>query len=257
MASNGSRVAAERQALGQQLFPQGIPRLWCPPLTHYTDQGTLDRDRIEAHLRRLAPFAPGWLVPGSTGDGWELSRDEIRQLLDLVCAVAQEHQAHVLIGSLREDAAVAAEEIDDLLAWMQRRSGTTDPSTALERHRACGFTVCPPAGSQRSQTEIAAALTSILQRNVPLALYQLPQITQNEMAPSTVADLAGQFANFYLFKDTSGFDRVATGGVDLQNVFLVRGAEGDYLPWYQAAAGPYDGFLLESAPMGSRSNCIG
>jgi dihydrodipicolinate synthase/N-acetylneuraminate lyase len=247
MANDPTATVEAREAWIREWFPDGIPRLWCPPLTHYTDSGGLDRRRIEAHLRTLARDAPGWLVPGSTGDGWELSREETRELLDLVCAVASEHGAHVLIGALRKDHHEAGEEIDDLVNWMVRRAATTDPITALRQHRVCGFAVCPPAGSHRTQTEISAALVAILQRNMPLALYQLPQVTENEMTPSTVADLAGRFAHFYLFKDTSGADHVATEGVDLGNVFLVRGAEGDYLRWYKGAGGPYDGFLLSSA----------
>ena len=222
MTTDRSQTAGDRQALVERLFPQGIPRLWCPPLTHYTDSGGLDRRRIEAHLRWLAPFAPAWLVPGSTGDGWELSRDEIRQLLDLVLSVAVDQEAHVLIGALHPEATVARAQIQDTQAWLQRRAASADPAIALARNRVCGFAVCPPAGSDLSQAEISRALTSTLELNLPLALYQLPQVTQNEMAPETVAELAGRFANFYLFKDTSGQDRVATAHMDLDNLFLVR-----------------------------------
>ena len=85
----------------------------------------------------------------------------------------------------------------------------------------------------------------------PTALYQLPQVTQNEMSPATIADLAARFPNFILFKDTSGADRVASAGQDVGDVFLVRGAEGDYARWLKAGGGPYDGFLLSTA------NCFG
>ena len=185
MRSDRTATAEARKMLIHEWFPEGIPRLWCPPLTHYTDSRALDRRRIEAHLRTLAPDAPGWLVPGSTGDGWELSREEIRALLDLVCAVAQEHGTHVLIGALRKDDREAGEEIDDLMNWMLHRAATTDPVAALHQHRVCGFAVCPPAGKHRTQSEICQALVAILQRNVPLALYQLPQVTENEMTPDT------------------------------------------------------------------------
>ena len=131
MGSDRNATAEVRKTLIQEWFPEGIPRLWCPPLTHYTDAGALDRRRIEAHLRTLAPDAPGWLVPGSTGDGWELSREEIRALLDLVFAVAQEHGTHVLIGALRKEHREAGEEIDDLVNWMRHRAATTDTITAF------------------------------------------------------------------------------------------------------------------------------
>jgi dihydrodipicolinate synthase/N-acetylneuraminate lyase len=67
------------------------------------------------------------------------------------------------------------------------------------------------------------------------------------MSPATVAHLAARYANFILFKDTSGRDRVARSGADLGGVILVRGAEGGYSRWLRAAGGAYDGFLLSTA----------
>jgi dihydrodipicolinate synthase/N-acetylneuraminate lyase len=91
------------------------------------------------------------------------------------------------------------------------------------------------------------ALSGILSLGVPTALYQLPQVTQNEMSPALVADLAGRFSNFILFKDTSGTDHVAASGLDFGGVFLVRGMEGAYTRWLKAGGDPYDGFLLSTA----------
>jgi hypothetical protein len=92
-----------------------------------------------------------------------------------------------------------------------------------------------------------AELGKVLELGFPLALYQLPQVTQNEMGPALVARLAERFGNFLLFKDTSGRDAVATSDQDLKGVFLVRGMEGDYARWLRAGGGPYDGFLLSAA----------
>ena len=73
------------------------------------------------------------------------------------------------------------------------------------------------------------------------------------MNPATVASLASEFPNFILFKDTSGCDEVATSGVDLGGVFMVRGSEqGGYATWPRAANGPYDGFLLSTANVFAR-----
>ena len=102
-----------------------------------------------------------------------------------------------------------------------------------------------------TQETIGEALAATLRRGLPTALYQLPQITLNEMCHELVAALARQFPNFILFKDTSGADHVALSGQKLENIFLVRGAEGDYVRWLKAAKGPYDGFLLSTA------NCFG
>jgi hypothetical protein len=78
-------------------------------------------------------------------------------------------------------------------------------------------------------------------------VYQLPQITQNEISPELASNLAHRFANFILFKDTSGADRVVLSGRSLEGVFTVRGAEGDYARWLNTAGGPYHGFLLSTA----------
>ena len=67
------------------------------------------------------------------------------------------------------------------------------------------------------------------------------------MTAETIRTLAAQFPGFYLFTDTSGADRVAESGLDFQDVFLVRGAEGDYHRWLRKGGGPYHGFLLSTA----------
>ncbi len=236
-----------RQDLLQQLFPSGVPSLWCPPLTHYRDDGSIDSHRISAHLKSIAPFARGWLIPGSTGDGWEMTDGQVRQLLDHTLPVAREVGASVLIGVLSKDGQAARNNILRLTDWLCERQQQQDVVRAMFSANVCGFTVCPPAGAELSQKEIKAALDAILDLGLPVALYQLPQVTENEMAPETVESLAQQHANFFLFKDTSGEDRVATSSANLEDVFLVRGAEGKYALWLKSAAGPYDGFLLSTA----------
>ena len=228
---------ATRAQWHARLFPHGIPALWCPLLTHYRDDGSLDRERITAHLRHLAPHVKGFLIPGSTGDGWEMSDAEIRELLGFIAPEIQRLGLHLLVGVLKTDAAEAQRIVRETAAAL--------------RDDAVGFTVCPPKGKDLSQEVIRSALTEVLALGRPTALYQLPQVTQNEMSPATIADLAARFPNFILFKDTSGADRVASAGQDVGDVFLVRGAEGDYARWLKAGGGPYDGFLLSTA------NCFG
>ncbi len=231
MSSN----AAGRHTLHAQLFPQGIPRLWCPTLTHFRAAREPDPARIRAHLTSLAPSVRGILVPGSTGEGWEMNDADIRGLLAIVLEAARELGIRVLIGLLKTN-------VDEMLAGL-------DALDDFRSHPAvAGFTVCPPKGSDLSQSEIRDGLARVLARGQATALYQLPQVTQNEMSPETVASLAGEFPNFILFKDTSGGDRVALSGLDLGGVFMVRGAEaGGYAQWPRQAGGPYDGFLLSTA----------
>ena len=228
------QTPATRADWHARLFPRGIPSLWCPLLTHHRDDGSLDHARISAHLRHLAPHVKGFLIPGSTGDGWEMPDSEVRELLDLAQEQTAQLGPHLLIGVLKTQAAEAKRVIQE-----------------PRRKDFAGFTVCPPKGKDIAQATLRDALAGILELGFPTALYQLPQITQNEMSPETVAELAARFPNFILFKDTSGADRVADSGLDFGGVFLVRGAEGDYARWLKAGGGPYDGFLLSTA------NCFG
>jgi len=235
-----TNTRAARQSLHAKLFPRGIPRLWCPTLTHFRAAREPDAERIRAHLSVLARQVRGILVPGSTGEGWEMSDADIRGLLGIVLEVAAGLGIRVLIGVLKTG-------VDEMLACVD----------AMEEFRAhpavTGLTVCPPKGAALTQTEISDGLRRVLGRGWPTAFYQLPQVTENEMHPETVAALAAEFPSLILFKDTSGADRVARSGLDFDGVFMVRGAEaGGYAQWPRAAGGPYDGFLLSSANVFAR-----
>ena len=236
-------VKEKRCALITSLFPQGIPQLWCPPLTHYTEEGDIDFARMKAHLGYMSKWVKVYLIPGTTGDGWELSEEEIRKVLRFDLDMAEKLNIRILVGVLRTDAKAARQSIIDTLAWL----GAGDSEELLDKTKVCGFTVCAPAGSNISQGEIYRGLAEILKLKVPTALYQLPQVTGNEISAETVAKLAAEFSNFYLFKDSSGYDRVAMSGLELGGVYLVRGAEGDYSKWLRMNNGSYDGFLLGSA----------
>ena len=249
--SKAASIAEERKQLLARLFPDGVPALWCPLITHYDAAGRIDEKRMTAHLTHLSPWVKGFLIPGSTGDGWEMSADEIRQVIEIALEQTTQLKLHLLIGVLKTDAAEARQSILDTLAWLKSHSSIDDTETCLIKRRVCGFTVCPPRGSDLPQERIAQGLSSILEAGLPTAIYQLPQVTQNEMSPELVAELADTSSNFILFKDTSGADRVALSGQKFANVFLVRGAEGDYVRWLKTAGGPYDGFLLSTA------NCFG
>lgn len=240
-------IREKRRELITRLFPEGIPQLWCPPLTHYTDEGDIDLGRMEAHLAHMSKWIKAYLVPGTTGDGWEMSEDEIRQVLAFDLDLAEKLNVQILVGILKTDAEAACQSVVDTLAWLRERTGIRNDEEIIEETRVCGFTVCAPRGSNISQEQIYRAFVTILELGVPVALYQLPQVTENEMSAETVARLAAEFSNFYLFKDSSGYDRVAVSGLELNGVYLVRGAEGNYCKWLRINGGRYDGFLLGSA----------
>jgi len=245
--SRPTQTAVERRELLARLLPDGVPPLWCPLITHYDRDGAIDQQRVAAHLRHLSPYVKGFLVPGSTGDGWELTDAETRRLLEVVIEQTAKLKLHLLVGALKTEGAAALQAIEETIDWIGARTHAGLLEDNLARAGVCGFTICPPRGKDLSQQQLGSALRGILEKKAPVAIYQLPQVTQNEMSPELVAELARQFPNFILFKDTSGADRVALSGQKLENVFLVRGAEGDYVRWLKIVRGPYDGFLLSSA----------
>ena len=224
-----------RNVLLKELFPRGIPGLWCPLLTHFKSARQYDAERIRGHLQFLSPHVKGILIAGSTGEGWQMSDIEIHALLDTLLNSAQDTGMQILIGMLKRN-------VDDTIA------GINAAASFLQHPAVVGFTVCPPTGQDLSQQQIQDDIARVLDLGWPTALYQLPQVTQNEMSAETVTELAFEFSNFIMFKDTSGLDRVAKSGLNLGGVYLVRGSEsGGYSQWLKTRGGPYDGFLLSSA----------
>ncbi|MDJ0616536.1 MAG: dihydrodipicolinate synthase family protein [Calothrix sp. MO_192.B10] len=241
------KISQQRQHLLRELVGEEMPRLWCPPLTHYTWDGALDKERIAAHWASMLPHVRAFLVPGSTGDGWEMSDNEIKTLLDFAIELAGKFNALLLIGVLKTDVSSMCEGISQTLTMLQQKAGVEDPTKALKQSRVCGFTVCPPRGADLTQEQIQAGMETVLALGLPTAIYQLPQVTANEMSPALIARLAQYYPNFILFKDSSGSDRVALEDKNQSGVFLVRGAEGHYAEWLRSSGGPYHGLLLSTA----------
>ena len=96
---------ADRAALTRRLFPDGVPALWSPTLVFYDEAGNIDRNRLFAHLGFMAPHVKGFLVPGSTGDAWEMRDDEAIAALDLAIDFAEPRGLDLLAGVLRPSAA--------------------------------------------------------------------------------------------------------------------------------------------------------
>lgn len=243
-------TAEMRRALVARLFPAGVNRLWCPMIVQYGAEGEIDIPRMEAHLCKMFHAVRCFLVFGSTGDGWELQAQEKRQLIAAYGDWAKRYGIKLLLGVLQPEMNASYTEMREWIQWAQETTGLSDATEAMLSLGICGFTACAPRGATLSQAVIHDELAKMLDLGVPMALYQLPQITENEIAPETIAALAEKYFNFFLFKDTSGEDRVIRSGLDFGGVFFVRGAEGDYCQWYKGAGG-YDGFLLSSA------NCFG
>lgn len=245
--SEQESIPAQRERLIHRIFGGPVPPLWCPALTHYGLDGAIDEVRMAAHLGQMAIDVGGWLMPGSTGDGWELSEEETDAVTEFALAQGAKFKRPILIGVLQPDASEALKRILKWVLRFRQRTGKADELDALLAVGACGFAVCPPRGENRTQNEMEAALTAILETRLPVALYQLPQVTGNEMSPELVSELASRFPNFLLFKDSSGKDRVALSGQPVHGAFMMRGAESDYARWHKSSGGPYQGYLLSTA----------
>lgn len=88
-----------------------------------------------------------------------------------------------------------------------------------------GIVACAPSGAGLSEAVVEASFERILGLGLQTAIYQLPQVTGNEISSGTISRLAARHANFIMIKDSSGEDHLAEAGLDLGGVFLVRGAE--------------------------------
>lgn len=240
-------ISERRRKLVRELVGEPVPRLWCPPLTHYAPDEEVDQDRMAAHWDFMAPHVNAFLVPGSTGDAWEMNDSEVRVLIDLSLRLAVEKNISLLLGVLKSDASATRKGISELLSTLKWKTGKNDSLEAMKASNVCGFTICPPRGHELTQEKIEVDLASVLELGLPMVLYQLPQVTDNEMSPSLVARLADRYENLVLLKDSSGVDRVAMEANGRSLLFLLRGAEGRYAQWLQESGGPYHGLLLSTA----------
>ncbi len=236
-----------RAGLIAELFPRGVPRLWRPLLTHYDGDGSIDFNRMSVHLAHISRWVKGYLIPGTTGVGWELNDRETMELVRFSVAETRKRDLILLVGALRPETAAVERVLNEIITLVEAMTGRKGVTACLSAARIVAFTICPPKGQALSQDGIENDLSRVLDRGLPTALYQLPQVTENEVAPPAFERLVEKYANLIFFKDTSGNDRVALSAVDKGGAFLTRGAEDDYGHWLKGAGGPYDGFLLSTA----------
>lgn len=55
-----------------------------------------------------------------------------------------------------------------------------------------GFTICPPKVGHLYQAALADVLTTVLERGLPFTLYQLSQVTGNELGAEAAQALAAR-----------------------------------------------------------------
>ncbi|MFW5738242.1 MAG: hypothetical protein ACOCYX_04965, partial [Spirochaetota bacterium] len=132
----------------KQTFGDAVPRLWCPLLTHFSAPGVPDEARMRRLMRSIAPSVGGILVPGSTGEGWDMNDDNIQTVLEIVLTEARNLGQHVLIGALKPTAELTIESIHRSLDLIRDMSGCNEPDAALTELGVAGFTICPPTGAE-------------------------------------------------------------------------------------------------------------
>ncbi|MSU90898.1 hypothetical protein GE300_14955 [Rhodobacteraceae bacterium 2CG4] len=210
--------------------------LWVPLLTHYRADGALDRERMRAHLGSIMPHVSQIMLAGSTGDGWDLDDRAFDDILDFA-ATEIKAPVRVIFGAL-------ARSTDGVIARVRGIEAAVTRSHRL-RERFAGITICPPVDPDASQEAILAHYGKVLEQSESLiSLYQLPQVTGCRLRAETVSLLA-ENPRVFMFKDSSGEDRVAGAGNNLPAVMMVRGAEGGYAE--AVTGGGYNGWLLSTA----------
>ncbi len=117
-------MTTSRDEILAQMLPHGVPPLWCPPLTHYTDEGHIDHSRIKAQLRFMAPWVKGLLVPGTTGDGWELTPRESGEVVDVMLENVSALGMRLLWGALHPQADMARRMIESGVALLKQLAGS-------------------------------------------------------------------------------------------------------------------------------------
>src|SRR6185295_15511592 len=153
MSDSIQKVADQRRRLLARMFPQGLPGLWCPSLTHYDATGAIDRARISAHLAHMSKWVKGFLIPGSTGDGWELSDAEARQVTECALENAARLNVQVLVGVLKPDAERMIRGIRDMVDWCDAKTNDGNVESSLTSLHVAGVTICPPHGKDLTQEQ--------------------------------------------------------------------------------------------------------
>ena len=240
-------TATKRKNMIDRLFPTGFPKIWCPALTHYTRGDEIYYRRIDKHIDFITPYINSFLIQGSTGDGWEFTFEEFKSVVDnSFKRLAEGREINILVGLLNTNIDRVMSMFEHCLSYFRNNNIAVEDGDG-GNHRFKGFVICPPKGKEKSQDEMIETMEKIVIRGFPVALYQLPQISENLMTPYMVKHFSSTYHNCFLLKDSSGADMIANADEGYDNLVLVRGAEGNYSQMLKKSGGKYDGFLLSIA----------
>jgi 4-hydroxy-tetrahydrodipicolinate synthase len=242
MAQTHATPLDKTTAMGGEVQTDAIDTLdplWVPLLTHYDRgrPGEVDPARMMAHVGALRGHVRQFLIAGSTGDGWEIGDPAYRSLVRLSLDPGVfGSETRVLFGALRPTTGEVIDRIAVLEGMLR-----AEPRRAT---RVAGVTVCPPVDPAATQAGILDHYAQVFAATtLPVAVYQLPQVTGCFLEPRTVLDLIGS-GRVAMFKDSSGTDAVAAAGA-ARGAVALRGAEGNYAEALRPV-GAYDGWLLST-----------
>jgi 4-hydroxy-tetrahydrodipicolinate synthase len=156
--------------------------------TPYHEDESLDEEGLRAFVRRLAPDVDGFVVNGTTGDFPLLTPEERRRAVEVV---AEEMGGERLI--IAGTGAVATRDAIDLTR------------AALGAGADAALIVAPyylrpsPAGLRAHYAAVAESVPEL-----PILLYNFPQLVGQPIPVEVVRDLALEHENVMGMKDTSG-----------------------------------------------------
>lgn len=244
----------ERSDLLATVLPGRALPLWVPLLTPWKEKegrAVVDLERLRRHAEVVRAHTGLWMIAGSTGDGWELDDDAFERLLHFAAGpVAAELRARSLVAVLRpstQEVCARIERVHVAISTSARADARTNADTLVARNLV-GLCVCPPVGEDVDQQAILDHYDEVIRvARMPIAVYELPQVTGCRIEPATFGELVRRHPEILLFKDSSGEDRIAPAAPLADAPVLVRGAEGSYVDALRAAGGSYDGLLLSTA----------
>lgn len=236
----------------QAVIPGSALPLWVPLLTPYREGSTdVDAARFHRHQQVVRAHSPLWMVGGSTGDGWDIDDRQFAQLLAASCddevAELQGRTLYALLGPTTDAVLNRLHALHAALGTSPTAPLRENLERLVERG-VVGICIAPPIGDDLDQLTIAHHVEEIGRfARMPIALYEIPQVTGNRIAAETFQALVASHEEIILFKDSSGEDRLAGESSMLDSPVLVRGFESDYAASLRAGGGDYDGLLLSSA----------
>ena len=222
-----------------------MPALWFPPLTYYKEEGKIDFEKMECELAKIYPYSQGVLIPGSTGDAWVLDDARQEEIVRFFLRGFSFGRFEVLLGALKP---TAEETLAAIARWCEilcGMAGTDDKKQAMASLHVRGFVFCVPNGVA-DPAEQKKQMRRILANDLPMAFYQLPGVTGVTVDPAVIAELAAEFDNLIIAKDSGGADEMAKSGLLNNRLMLLRGAEGDPASLVRGETACYDGLLLST-----------